>query len=84
MKFRMLTRIFRLLHVLQPLDFPGTPTMTEGDSTTLFLMEISIMRDSWRCPSQLHIYSNHLHRRLIVVHRLHLLYPPPSLTNDYT
>ena len=53
--------------------------MTEGDLTTLLLMEISIMRDSWICPSQLHIYSNHLHSRLIVVHRLHLLYPPPSL-----
>lgn len=27
---RMLTRIFRLLQVVHPLDLPGTPTMTEG------------------------------------------------------
>lgn len=34
-RFRVLTRIFRLLHVVQPLDFPGTPTMTKGFLTDL-------------------------------------------------
>ena len=28
MEAEMLTRILRLLHVVQPFDFPGTPTMT--------------------------------------------------------
>ena len=28
----MLTRNLRLLHVAQPLDFPGMPTMTKGFS----------------------------------------------------
>ena len=46
MKIKVLTRIFRLLHVAQPLDFPGTPTMTRSifDYGEVLLSEMSQRR----------------------------------------
>ena len=41
MRNRVLTRILRFLHVVQPLDFPGTPTMTKGISS-FYLMSKEI------------------------------------------
>ena len=39
---RVLTRILRLLHVVQPLDFPGTPTMTKGVLTNTEIILTSL------------------------------------------
>ena len=71
MRNRVLTRTLRLLHVVHPLDFPGTPTMMEGllanVERVLERLNTLDMGSAGYASCLSHIYKCLLHSHLVVI-----------------